>query len=349
MKIAVYPFGEIYDYLIDAILKENKQMELAYLIRPHTWNSSEKYKKYEKNFEEFSDLVTSIDELIILESELYFKSISLIKCAIENGTRICCCEELNKEDLLGIQERCKQHNCVFTYYGDKDYDINTKINMMPHRFYPQQYFVIVVTPIFQNLSTDKTTVELKNLLEDKGYRVTCLTTSNNLQILNYEVLPVQAINCASDESVYQWNQYFEWIQRMMNPEICIVQMPTEGLFRASGMIQHGYGVQTYLISQALYVDYCILQTCYTNLLEYNDISDELEKRLGYSVDSIVVSDVCVDEEESYNLESVTYQKEEMGHCEEYCKDVVENNKAISVIGIENASTWNDIVENVISK
>ena len=169
--------------------------------------------------------------------------------------------------------------------------------------------MVAIGSITEGLDTSSEVVELYDELTEMGYRVSVLATNPDLDALGFDILPMDELSVyRPEQSVMLINRYMNHHQFIYQADIVLLQIPNEGLHRTSLKYEVGFGVRTYVISQAISIDYGVMLSPVMDpyAQTYEALSEIAEKRYGFQYDCIKVVPKVVDDYDPLGAEKVKY-------------------------------------------
>jgi len=137
--------------------------------------------------------------------------------------------------------------------------------------------------------------------------------SNNKNTALFDFVPFPWAILNSDlpheEIIKKINAFFNELQFLYQPDIIITEIPN-GMIKYSNICVENFGVKAYMLSQALSVDYFILNS------PIDDFSDESFKlmsttfkyRFGFKIDAVGIVNRYINFSDSNEEEKVVYEK-----------------------------------------
>ena len=214
---------------------------------------------------------------------------------LEEGKKVVLSSAIPKEQVKLLKELANFNNTSIEYQ-DKT-EITEYLKNRSDIFTQQESVVIGIGSLTQGISTSKIAVKLCNELSNRGYSVSIIGTSPELAALNIDILPLdEMIQTDLDDTIVQINRFANLFQLRNRPNIVILQLPNEGLYRVSSDYSTCFGAKTFLVSQAIDIDYCVMVTPYMDMDAdvFSELSDISEKRYGFRYDALCFAHRIVD-------------------------------------------------------
>ena len=153
------------------------------------------------------------------------------------------------------------------------------------------------------------TSHLYKKLSEEGYKVSVITSNRNGTIMGYNLFPEEILQDAYDTQVLELNRYFNKVQEEDHADILLVQIDG-GMLKYSNICYGDFGIKSYIVSQALAIDYFLLVSPVVDMTHenYQELSTIFKHRFGYNIDAVLFESLYIDLEESDSEEKIIYRK-----------------------------------------
>lgn len=295
MRALVYPFRAEYSYFVEALKSYRKDLEVTSVVIPKAYSKYCPIPDGLNIFSKFDDALPNVDCVIFLPID----NVNLLheKAAITlaKGKKVIIGAAMPINLLNSLKEKARENNSSIEFQ-DNLY-LTEFLRRRADIFTQQESVVIAVGTLTQGINTSKIVVKLREELSNRGYSVGVIGTSPELNALNIENLPLdEMIQTDLDDTIVQINRFVNLFQLKNRSNIIILQLPSEGLYRVSSDYSTCFGAKTYLLSQAIDIDYCIMVTPYMDMdgEVFSELSDISEKRYGFGYDALCFEHKVVD-------------------------------------------------------
>ena len=292
--VAVYPITARNSFMLSGLRKIRKDLNITCAVVPNA------YRKVEigedllvvHNIEEVPCSIKCIIFLSMWDKQRMFKEMSH---ALQAGISIVCADDIPQEKQQTLYEIADQANTTCEFY-----DSNLLFTFLSERsdvFTPQESVVVAVGSLTKGINTSKTIIDLYCELTEMGYRVGVIASDPELQLFKFWWLPIQkVIDKDLDDSVIQINRLANYFQLTQRVDVILVQLPDEGLYRVANEYETCFGVGTFLVSQAIDIDYSVmlLPAMSLELESFNFLNTTFMYRYGFEMDSVCVTHNTID-------------------------------------------------------
>lgn len=308
MKYLIYPFYDECSSLIELIRDKEKNIKFEYAVHPRAW-----IKKVDIPAEilgscDYEECLNLVKGVIITDISkypyLYQDIIKKIHIALNNGCTVRCCAKLEEEDRKEFENLSER----FFYYQEDFKKIqDVKNNGNPYQI--QDCVVVGVGNLLQGMDSLEEVSHLYKKLSEKGYKVSVITGNRNGTIMGFNLFPEEILKDAYDTQVLELNRYFNKVQEEDHADILLVQIDG-GMLKYSNICYGDFGVKSYIVSQALAIDYFLLVSPVVDMTQenYQELSTIFKYRFGYNIDAVLLKNLYIDLEESDSEEKIIYRK-----------------------------------------
>lgn len=267
--------------------------------------------------------------------------------AAESVKNIICTLELEKDIKEKVEEICKKNNTIFKYYADKYNDIEKPESK---RIFNISTPIICVTGTCEHTNKFEVQLNLKEKIQNMGYRVAHIASRRGCELLNSHSFPdfMYSNQISEEAKIILFNYYVKYIENTENPDVIIVGVPG-GIIPYNNNFTEGFGIIAYEISQAIKADVVIFSTLCENLESgfLEAVTNTYKYKFGENIDCINIANSAVNIENSelsgklqFNSIDWTYVDKKKIQCK--CNDV-------DIYNCFNEDDMNAMVKLVIDK
>ena len=367
LKIAIYPYSQEIDPVLNYIYFLTPQYEIVSLISPKGWgyaNNAISLGKSEsrKNIQVLSsldDMDNSINCIFIPEfnaSEKFESDmIDNISIVLPRITKIICAQYLKKDNLEKLQKLCVSTNgkCELEIKNNIKTEYDYKLEIQDEENYLENIPVpiIAVAGMWENVDKFYTSLALRDILLKNGYKVSQIGSRNYCEMLGFHSFPDFMITSQIDESkkVILFNRYIKQIYDVENPDVIIIGVPG-AVQSLNAFHTNKFGILHYLVFKAIIVDFLIMCTFYeTNGKEFFKlISESCAYKFGCPADCFHMSNhlfSSISLNESNIIEYLVLSRKKVSETLlDYYKDL-----SIPIINVFDESGITELYEKIIGK
>ena len=308
-KIALYPVTPKNLYIVKAIKTNHPDVDVDTIVVPNVFTKSVEIEMGQSVniVHRVSDIPKEIDELLILS----FWNYDIIKESIIEAIRmkmnIVCVARVKESDAFFLHELSSNAGVDLSFLNNE----NTLEFIRQHgeMYTPQSSIIIAFGALTKGIRTSESIVELKAVLESHGYSTSVVSSDPDLQLLGYDYLPMeQMIEKNLDNTVMEINRFFTHLETANKPNIIILQLPNEGLHRISLDYETCFGALTYLISQAVGIDYAVMLSPIIDpdAALYQELNQISKYRYGFGYNCVCILPQVIDTNSPQGAEDVDY-------------------------------------------
>lgn len=308
MKYLIYPFYDECSSLIELIRDKEKNIKFEYAVYPRAWIKKVNIPAEILGSCDYEECLNLVNGVIITDISkypyLYQDIIKKIHIALDNGCTVKCCAKLEEEDRKEFENLSER----FFYYQEDFKKIqDVKNNGNPYQI--QDCVVVGVGNLLQGMDSLEEVSHLYKKLSEEGYKVSVITSNRNGTIMGYNLFPEEILQDAYDTQVLELNRYFNKVQEEDHADILLVQIDG-GMLKYSNICYGDFGVKSYIVSQALAIDYFLLVSPVVDMTQknYQELSTIFKHRFGYNIDAVLLKNLYIDLEESDSEEKIIYRK-----------------------------------------
>ena len=164
-------------------------------------------------------------------------------------------------------------------------------------YYPLSVPVILVGSLVDLSDSLEVLLSLKEQLEMRGYATSCISANNMGPLVGlYIASHIWSDNTVTEEQkILRLNQLARHIINIEQPNLLLVEAP-DAVIKYSDVIPNGFGIQTYMLSQALGLDYFV--ACVPCDLAFNmfleSVSSGVREKYGIPICAAHISNTLVD-------------------------------------------------------
>lgn len=308
MKYLIYPFYDECSSLIELLGYKEENAEFEYVVYPMAWTKKVNIPVGISGSCDYEECLNFVKGVIIADISkypyLYQDIIKKIHIALDNGCAVKCCAKLEEEDRKEFENLSEQ----FFYYQEDPRKIqDVKNNGNPYQI--QDCVVVGVGNLLQEMDSLEEVSHLYKKLSKEGYKISVITSNRNGMIMGYNLFPEEILQDAYDTQVLELNRYFNKVQEEDHADILLVQIDG-GMLKYSNICYGDFGVKSYIVSQALAIDYFLLVSPVVDMTQenYQELSTIFKHRFGYNIDAVLFENLYIDLEESDSEEKIIYRK-----------------------------------------
>lgn len=286
----IYPFDDdclpILEYITQMVVVKQ-------LIMPNSWQFDSQAIKnrnldIEATYIKECDLEKFSNNLIIVPSRHFIESIHLvdiIRNYLKEGKIVICMRKLPNYIVEELEGQKTFYYFKPTYSRNYSDSRTTKIEKI-------DIPVVCVCGLLDN--TDKFLVQerIVTQLKKKGKKVLWICSQNYASFLDAYNISDFFDNCSYENVVVAFNHYVKALQKQKMPDIIVVGIPGT-VVPINKHLTGDYGVLFYIVSNAIPIDYLIVNMPYEPNLDINQI-EMLRKvfyyRFGKCIDQFCLSD-----------------------------------------------------------
>lgn len=308
MKYLIYPFYDECSSLIELMRYKEENVSVEYVVYPRAWIKKVNIPAGIVESCDYEEYLNFVKGVIITDISkypyLYKDIIKKIHIALNNGCTVKCCAKLEEEDRKEFENLSER---FFYYQEDLKKIQNVKNNGNPYQI--QDCVVVGVGNLLHGMDSLEEISHLYKKLYEEGYKVSVITSNRNGMIMGYNLFPEEILQDTYDTQVLKLNRYFNKIQEKSHADILLIQIDG-GMLKYSNICYGDFGVRSYIVSQALAIDYFLLVSPVVDMIQenYQELSTMFKYRFGYNIDAVLFENLYIDIEESDSEEKIIYRK-----------------------------------------
>lgn len=343
MDVLLYPFHNSLEAIMKYKHKVVFEMNIKYCVIPRAWKNTINLNYVDVTID-FENSLDKVDGVVILDCNefqyMYSDVIKKIRKTLESNKKVFCFTKLQKSDYNAFIAEEKFH-----YYGDNDFE-----ETIP-KYVPCECVLIGIGGVSMKLNTNAVLINLVEKLKDNEYNAVGISTDTSTKLLGYTIFPDSIFeqNISEENKIVNINCFFNKVHRNTCADVIVFQMP-DGMLKYSTQCYERFGIRSYMVSQAVAVDYFILDSVIDmiNPDEYMELSREFKYKFGYAIDSIGMEKYRIDEASSWEDEEIKLIKDSTDICE-YITQCNKIMKDITAFSVDNCLSYTKLVEDIISK
>lgn len=307
MRCTVYPYSRSIAKLIDLIPAFNHGLAVISAVSPRGYRGETHTPCGVPILNEYESALKEVECVIYLDDiEVRYHPhkdlISKIKSAIAIGKNVIACVNIPSEERLILEQDALKNGCSFIYKGALPHE-----SSIQYSYQPQTCAVVGIGNAFRGMDESATVAQVAYGLREHGYRVSGISTNPSCGILGFEILPRDILLSTRpfENTIRFINQLMTSVQLAQKPDAIVFQY-TDALLKYSNFCPEDYGVSSYLFSQAIALDYLVLQVPMDVLdsVDISHLSTVFDYRLGHALDSVVMHHEVVNQADSLEEERV---------------------------------------------
>jgi hypothetical protein len=298
---------------------------------------------------DFDSALEDVDTVIISDITkmpwIYKDTVNKIVNCLENGYRIICCTKLEENDL----EKCKNtaDTGKFVYLGFVPYKDEYSLSSLRSI----NGIVIGIGMLSSGIEYNDTFFNLFHLFRERRYTVAGICERYDAQLIKgCYPFPSNIFekNITDQEKVLQLNDYINTIQMKHSADIILLCFP-KAMLKFSDEVPDGFGINSYMISQAVSVDYFILNK---PLIFYNpegliSLNNTFAERFGFNINAIGIDNKVVNYSDSKELERMVYNRADINEVNEEVEKCQSLENGILFFSVSDESFYETIVSDCI--
>lgn len=347
MNCLIYPFLKECKYFFEYLQEQKKEYNILHLVCPRACANK---IGAEYNIEnDFDIALKDVDTVIISDIAkipwIYQDTVNKIQKCLEDGYKVICCTRLEEADLAKCQNINNNEN--FIYYGIIPFTDNSSLSFLNSI----NGIVVGIGMLSSGLDCDTTFFKLLSLFKEKGYTVAGICGRYDSRLINgCYPFPSNIFesNISNQEKIFKLNDYVNSIQMKHSADIIIICYP-QGMLKFSDEIPDGFGVDSFMISQAVSVDYFILNKSlsFFNEDEFIGLNNTFRERFGFEINAIGIDNKIINFSDSKELEKIIYNKADNDEIDEEVKKCQLMNNRIVYYRVNDESSYEKIVSDCI--
>jgi len=252
--------------------------------------------------DDFRKAIDKTEALIIPEGSmndyLHSQSLSAIVYALEKGKQVFCflCVPAETKDYL--HHISLKNNSSITFYDNND-ELCLRVDLQSDkRIMDPLVPVILIGGLLEENNVFEIFAKTLATLRKKGYVVTAFSNSAYCSLIQAHSLRrvFSSRDLCEKEKIDYIAALINMIEKEERPDLILIQAP-DAIIRYSDTVPNGYGILTYMLSQAIPIDSCVccFQSYSGNIEKLaQSISSDTMARLGFSVDFVHLSNTIID-------------------------------------------------------
>lgn len=249
------------------------------------------------------------DTLILAErkekKEGKVSAVQMIDETLQLGKNVICMQELAKEEAEKLDAAAGEKGLVFEYHGCDEagsYDVETEL-------YIPEAPVIMVGEMCEGLDGADVALAVNRIMQARGYDSIAVVEQGCPALQDVYSYPKALWERDETESskVYWVNSYIKDIETRRKPDVIVMQIP-DAMMKYNDKLCNGFGIIPFMVSQAVRADYFIFCVPYRGIEEarIGEISSVMEKRFGFEIDCIHMSNAALEVEDSIKDKKAQY-------------------------------------------
>lgn len=355
MECLVYPFSEAFVPYVKFISELNAELHISRLVCPVTRTSdfsTAEQGEYDVTAD-FEAALEDVDVVIICRHKnvelLYDDVTEKIKLALKKQKLVFCCIQLCADTLAELSNMKEAKNGSFRYLANYPDFKNDMEDMFRDSYRVQDCVVIGIGGMLRDVDTDTTFCGLLTKLRSLGYSVAAIGKDFICQLLDCHVFPNNVFDSFEKESdkVLYINTFINRLQAEQCADIIFVQFP-EGMMQYSKQVQEDSGIRSFIVSNALAVDYFILNIpCEAikpdQLAELNMI---FKYRFGFEIDAVGITNKSIDTHYTREAGAMFYNTETADKVDEYAEKCRSAYDSMTLFCVDDESAADIIADNI---
>lgn len=331
MKCCVYPYSNEFREVMLHAHQLADDIDIIDLVTLSSWQQEINMEKLSVRIStDFFGAVNDSECMIAAEfsgrnNALYKDILDKMKYSIQRGKSVICCMELEERDADGLEQGAKENKVEFTY-------LRKKKSIKNRLFQKSNAIIIYIGCLFSGIDTSDVFMKVMDYYRENDYKVTGIVSNYNLMLLGYDEFPEYIYETKGDSASWQieeLNHYFIGKYIKYRSQVMVVQL-SGGLMKYSDLCPDGYGLRTYLLSQAIQPDCIIMKSPFLQFGGefYEGISEAFKYKYGSQICSVVICGKLIDDFEAKENGKILYEKVPLQVINEYVEYMNRDGKYI---------------------
>ena len=289
MSTAVYPVTPENFYLLKAIRDANPEMNVNTAVIPGAYSRECRPDNGFSACHKLSELPEEVDTVFFLSCPNTEKLLKSVRATVLAGKHAVCCGQIRPEKAEELRQLAESRGAKVTFFNTMETMERLKRREDP--YIPQESIVIAVGALTRGISTSAAVIGLRDELAEQGYGVSVIASDPDLQMAGCDFLDVSdLIEQSLDHTIMRINSFLDFHQLRYRSDVILLQLPDEGLHRPSNEYETCFGAETYLISQAVSIDYGVMLSAVLDsyAMTYQKLSGIARQRYGFGYDTICI-------------------------------------------------------------
>ena len=295
MKTVIYPLTPGKEYILQALHTYRADLDVTSVVIPKVFSQSCVVPTNIEIFRKLEDALPHVECVVFLTNQNDVPLCSELCNALEMQKKVVCATHLTDDVLELAKSTALNYGSSFEY--SSDYSLIQELDLRSDVYTQQESVIVAVGAMTQGINTCQAIVEISLQLRDYGFRVGVVGIDNELSLFGFHLLPIdEMIGANLDHTILQINRYFNFFQLTERPNVIVLQLPSEGFYRVSNDYETCFGAKTFLISQAIDIDYCIMITPFIGMdaSVFSMLSQISNYRYGFEYNSICIVNKTID-------------------------------------------------------
>lgn len=311
MEKMIYPFSNSLLPILEAIHNKESLNYIKYAVTPPSWRKHSDDVGGDIIFSsDYDSTLDLVDTVIIADftynDYLYKDVLKKMEIALQKDKKVVCYHSLKQEDKTRLESLYHESFELIS-------SLENETNISSFRYTSQDSVVIGIGNMMNGLDETHIIIGLTEAYEELGYNVASISTNHNTRLLGYIDFPSEIFNdsISEENKVLALNTFIHEIEEQKCPDIIVIQFPS-GMMKYTEVCHGGFCVKSFMLSQALSVDFFILNLpCLdSNALTYEkccELSRVFQYRYDFSIDHFCFDNKIIDDSASIEEEDIIYQ------------------------------------------
>ncbi|MFZ2539326.1 MAG: TIGR04066 family peptide maturation system protein, partial [Oscillospiraceae bacterium] len=303
------------------------------------------------------DIVRAINEndaVIISEGKLddaiHCHSYEIMESSLKKGKEVICLADLSNEQAEYLQKTAQDSGVTFQYFSNDKFNLESYLNQSGATMYTPIAPVIFVGGLVEESNNFEVFLALCHKFKAGGYRVCGIGGTKYCEAFNLISKPtiLEDRSSTNEQKINTINTMLKDLEYSEKPDIIIIQIP-DAMLRFSDIITNKFGVNAFLISQAVQPSY-FLCTTMCDMLEsegLKDISNCFSKRFGYPIDCLHVSTLTINPGISMDEHKLCFFHQDIEYVDKKIEELGAKS-TIPVINILDDQQLDIVYENILN-
>ena len=350
MNSLLYPYYNELEAFVQTLPFYNRDLQITELVTPYAWKSPVN-NIFEASLD-FDESLKNVDGVIIADSPrnkfLEKDLIKKISNALQQRKNVFCYTKLQPEDKSAFINMAKENSVSFEYV------VSEGKNEAPDRIFElQDCIVIGIAGLLQEIDSFSSLLQLVYRYRQLGYRVTAVSDNPNAALCGFVPFPYSLLdgNFAFGNAIHHLNSFYNQLQFLYQPDIIITQIPG-GLMKYSNNCLEDFGVKAFMLSQAISIDYFILNSPvdYLNAHAFQKMSDVFAHRFNAPINAVGIVNKRVNTAVSKEMSKIQFDTLRTESVEQYVRMLKkEEQSELLFFNTMDSNAFENLVQNSIRK
>lgn len=259
-----------------------------------------------------------------ISAPIHTQTPMVMESALKQGKEVLCLARLAEDALTKYQA---YENFIYLAENNSAFTAPEPLYAKYQILYKLSMPVIFVGGLTPNADNFEAALGIIAEGRKQGYQAAGVLCSDYGRILGFEKMPafLTEAGYTEIEKIVLLNFYLYDLEQRLHPDYLVVQMP-DGLIPYNRMLHNDFGIHTYEWSMACNPDFfvCCAPCGYLNAAFWDDLNETVQRRLGYQIDAVSISNKAVNDEVTDTILEYRYEHMDYGDLEPVIGTVRQN-------------------------